>query len=137
MDRTRQLLACGAGFIAGEDRHFDPPVELSPGFGPVHGQWLQLSLAGSLDPGGTEALYREISGRRARASRGQILIVRSGAECVCMADDEQLRVRVLLQATRKSLQILSRFHANDIRIEVVEKARGKRDLNPFTHAFHD
>src|SRR5688572_33364501 len=54
-----------------------------------------------------------------------------------MTDNEQLRVRVLLQATRQSLEILSRFHANDIRIEVVENARGERDLNPFTHTFHD
>src|SRR5207237_9191029 len=29
-------------------------------------------------------------------------------------------------------QILRRFSAHDIRVEVVEQSRGKRDMNPFT-----
>src|SRR5690606_9558059 len=88
------------------ERDLDAAVLLPAGLGRVRGDGLALAHARDLHPARRDALLREIRRDGVRAALRERLVVVLGARRVRVADDERVRVRVLVQAAREVHEVL-------------------------------
>src|SRR5690606_14765501 len=102
-------------------------VLLPAGLGRVRGDGLALAHARDLHPARRDALLREIRRDGVRAALRERLVVVLGARRVRVADDERVRVRVLVQAAREVHEVLPGLRAERERVEVEQDRVVERD----------
>src|SRR5687767_2695062 len=116
------------------DSDFDSPVQLTTRIGIVGRDRLGFASSVRRNTSARYTLRLQIVGRRACASVRQALVVRIITPAVGVSNDQQLRVRILLEALRELCQVPCCIRPNCVGVEVEEQAGVERHLNSLAYA---